>query len=890
MLKKGTAVLTAAVLCICTVLPVFAAPVQPTVTQPTASQAEEELSTEPDYIIVENDPDATEPPGEEASETASEDVSADESEAASGTEDKDVSEDASEEEPTEPPIPDALNESGMLLTLISSEAQYGYRIIIPVNCADETSYAAGVLQSVLQKMTGVLLPIYSDDTEEQPREICVGNTNRTTFSLDSVSENGYVLLTEGEKLFLCGMGTRGALRCVNVFLHRYCGCSWFAANEIRLPVVQTLQIPAHIDVRGGDFFTYAEVYSSHTNAEFLLHNALTGGAYTPMSADGSSIPVYLTACEDTLTTRFVNTQENEYAENCFALVNGVRDQRQLCLSSWDTYSAVLQEMLTLLHYDWAPNAKKQVICLSVPDNGIVCTCADCSQLTALNQSASGVLITFLNRLSAGIAAAGYSNISLETTIRGVYLQPPVAVTPAANLIFRVYSDTRCLGHALTDSACIHNRVFTDILRRWFAFDATVYVDMPTENKAHTIGIFPAFSAMQQDMQTLYYLGADGVCAADDPLSADCGAELRALRTYLIACLLADPYCNIQEEQRLFLQSWYGAGGEAVEEIVNILTEHAGDADGHLFVRSTMQDSLTLTDAQITHISELWQRAKEASADGRELLHTEQSEIAWRFYLAGSARGVFAQDGAVQAKRILIDDLKTAGVSRYSTDNETLNVGILSVSLQPQEWNTPLPDLLTPVFQTVEKCLFAVLLAAMFMLFLAAVVRRRPFYLLPVWGCTAALLILPWHLESIVGEDVFSSVLTLVVLLLQAGLFGAFSEFAKGRVGRRIDFVLLAKLKIKEVKNKDTSDSEFAAVLRTQTTAKGGAAEKKIVRKAVAAGLIAAAVTGLVYGAVLSAVWWTQFTAAQLVYIALLIPSVLYAAGSVLLLVRFLKYR
>ncbi|MBE6812356.1 MAG: DUF4838 domain-containing protein [Ruminococcaceae bacterium] len=868
--------------------------------EPATDENGEIIPTLPQYIIVENttaDPDATtEVPTEEPTVVEYETVTDEYGEMVTDENGEAVTEIATEapitdengeiitteaitEEATEPPVPDALSENGLLLTIAARDADYGYRIVIPKNCPNETGYAAGLLQTTIQKMTGVLLPIVSDQTKPQAREICIGNTNRTKKDPVGVSENGFFLHTQDERLFLYALGEQGAIYAVTAFLKEACGCNWFASGQTEIPSVQALSVNAKLSLQRGVCFSYTETYSAFTDADFLQMNSLTGGAYMFVSDDGSPARTYLTDCEETLGTRFVSAEDYfETHPEYFSLYNNERNAAQLCLSSWDVYAVCLQEIENILRAEWVPAQKKQVICLSLPQNDVVCQCSQCTALTQQNGSYAGVLIQFLNRISAGLYASGYSNLQLETFISGTVFTVPTVIRPAGNVIVRVSAQNRCVGHALNHTACEYNRYFLDMLRLWIQIAPTVYVDLPTENTAHTIGIFADMKHLQTDVQTLYYLGVQGLCAADSPFSADCGPAFRALRIYLLTRLFADPYCNLTQERRAFLRSWYGDGYVQFEQILDLLCDNAGNSQGHLFTYSDITDSLSLTAADVQKIDRLWDEAIAVCSDGRQLLHTEQSRLAWRFWQACCSVGAFGEDAETDVTQQLIADLQQAGINRYSVENETLHLSFLSKTLRPQEWNTPALTLMAPWLNAVRKVLMAVCIIGLLVLSVAALLRKRILFLLPLWAFVVVCALLPWHTESIANESVGMGILTSLFPLLYIGMLSSMSLLAKYDRGKTTDLLGLFTKKEDKKQEKEPVAPMISAVRK-----------KENVRISLT-GVLAFAVAAVPYFVLVSLPSYTSATGEQLVPVCLLLLSVYAVVSVVILTVLFLRKR
>ena len=91
------------------------------------------------------------------------------------------------------------------------------------NASPSELTAASELQAYLNKMGGFELPIVTDSTPAVENEIVVGKTNRETdgeFDRTELGYDGFVIKTEGQKIYLVGGETRGTLYSVYTFLEK----------------------------------------------------------------------------------------------------------------------------------------------------------------------------------------------------------------------------------------------------------------------------------------------------------------------------------------------------------------------------------------------------------------------------------------------------------------------------------------------------------------------------------------------------------------------------------------------------------------------------------------------------------------------------------------------
>ena len=80
-----------------------------------------------------------------------------------------------------------------------------YTIVCGKNAAEAEIFAAQELAEYFQKITGKALPIQTDADAESETEIVIGETNRKdTPATEDLGEDGFIIRTVGEKLFLTG--------------------------------------------------------------------------------------------------------------------------------------------------------------------------------------------------------------------------------------------------------------------------------------------------------------------------------------------------------------------------------------------------------------------------------------------------------------------------------------------------------------------------------------------------------------------------------------------------------------------------------------------------------------------------------------------------------------
>ena len=133
------------------------------------------------------------------------------------------------------------------LTIIDRK-QSDYRIIIPAGPQPDEAKAAGELQKYMEKVSGVLLPVFSDEREPAGHEIVIGNSRRLErFKIKAgfkeAESDGFVILTKEERLFITGGSAQGTLNGVYTFLEDYLGCRFYSPGVIFIPDLDRVVIP-----------------------------------------------------------------------------------------------------------------------------------------------------------------------------------------------------------------------------------------------------------------------------------------------------------------------------------------------------------------------------------------------------------------------------------------------------------------------------------------------------------------------------------------------------------------------------------------------------------------------------------------------------------------------
>jgi len=479
-----------------------------------------------------------------------------------------------EEEETEAPI--IIKED--TLVLVQNNIS-GYKIIYPKDASEAVMTAVSELQGYIKKISGVMIPAESDESESGELEIAVGYTNRSAdgqFDIEKLGADGFVIETVGKKLFIAGSGQRGALYGVYGFLEKYLGCGFYTSEYEKIPSRDTVavqqierdeQIPA-FEYREIDFVT-----SRKNNFQAKLR---ANGVYAPSSAKTGGRIEYVGGFVHTLE-HFVS--QNDYFEShpeYFAMKeDGTRQKgwgAQLCLSNPDVLAIVKEKVRALLRD--RPDAN--IISVSQSDSGtnvMPCMCPECRRVHEEEGSYSGTLIRFVNAV-ANEFAFEYPNVKFDT-LAYRYSRKVCKTPPADNVIVRLCTIECCFSHPLGECKDVYavsgsdNSIAEDIAD-WGRICKNVYVWDYVTNYKQSVIFFPNFNSMRQNVRFFAEHGVNGVYEEANYFSETC--DFPELRSYILSKLLWDPYMSEEDYRGYiddFLKNVYGKGWRKIREYIDL---------------------------------------------------------------------------------------------------------------------------------------------------------------------------------------------------------------------------------------------------------------------------------------------------------------------------------
>ncbi len=570
----------------------------------------------------------------------------------------------------------------------AAETPANIRIVISDKADDYAKAAAEYLKSTVMDSTGVEYDIVTDTTAPEGYEIAVGNTKRLTADVSALNDGAYRIKSFTGGVAVIGAGTRGNIYGVCRLLKDYGGYRCYVSGESLTNDGSDLIIPKYVEIRYDPFFEYTETdwrLGSTKNEDYCISNGLNGGAFSRISQKYGGTVNYISGFCHTLTSQFCS--KDKYFEahpKYFALRDGERMPTQLCLTNEDVCKIVIDEILELLKNRHDPKAALQIVSITQSDNQKYCQCDNCKKLDEENGSQAGTMLTFANKVAAAVAEAEngkYANVAIDTFAYQYTRKPPKSVRPLENVIVRLCDGECCFADTLDDATCERNINFMSDLKGWGEICNRLYIWDYATNFRNTTCIFPNFGVLQRNMQILYEHNAKGVYVEGMYFLPAVDTEFADLRSYLLANLLADPYCDYDAKMREFCNYFYSAGGEQVYEFIQMAIKGAENI--HLGISQRMEKTMSLNYKEVKKCNQLWDDAKRSTVnDERAYKNVIRSEISWRMWKSATGKGEFLGLGLFPERMRLYLDIRALGVERFSEDSTKGNALPLGYILGP----------------------------------------------------------------------------------------------------------------------------------------------------------------------------------------------------------------
>lgn len=410
---------------------------------------------------------------------------------------------------------------------------------------DATRNAAELLRRFVSEVSGASIPIsYNHNISPKKGDVLIGETC-------NAGEDGFRLLTRDGILHIMNGGDKGAIYGVARLLEDYIGVHYLASNYYQIDEHRKTVTLPEFDRVVTPAFRYRQTQSYSLEDPVFK---MWFGWEVPQEIFIGNLWVH--TFNKILPSRRFGNEHPEY----YALLNGERmpgDHSQWCLSNPDVFEACCRQLDSI----FAANPELDMISVSQNDgNDTYCHCDKCMKIYDEEGSISGAYIRFVNKL-----AERYSDKQFSTLAYLFTYQPPKKVKPLPNVNIML-CDIDCKREAtLTDNES--GQSFVEAMKGWAEISDNIFVWDYGINFDNQVSPFPNFHIMQPNIQLFKENNTTMHFSQNNAIR---GTDFAEMRTYMLANLMWNPYCNLDSVKSVFLKRFYGAAAPYIKEYQDLM--------------------------------------------------------------------------------------------------------------------------------------------------------------------------------------------------------------------------------------------------------------------------------------------------------------------------------
>jgi len=461
-----------------------------------------------------------------------------------------------------------------------------YIIIRGENASPSEITAANNLQNYLKQISGVDFPVLTDISEERSKEIIVGKTNREAigeFDRSELGDDGFIIKTTGEKLWLVGGEQRGTLYSIYEFLEKYLGCRFFTKTLEVVPKKEMISISAIECDKQIPVFKFRDSYwFDYLEENISVKRKLNSFSHNISKENGGMIEYAGSMCHTMFALVPPEIYFDEHPEYYGLGKSGKREKFQLCLTNPD----VLEIAKKAVRKNIEDHPEAHMVSVTQLDNSETCLCPECMKVYREEGGAySGTMIRFVNAIADDIKD-DYPNIKIDTFAYQYTRSKPAKVKPRENVIIRFCTAGACHSHVLDENYTSfahvsnidgsHNHLAEDITA-WASISNSLYVWFYVTNFRNYLAIYPNFKSLRQNMK--FFADNNVIGVFTQGAYQDKSTEFAELRAYILSKLLWNPYMSDEEYHALmdeFMEYYYGPGGKYISQYIALCDKESED--------------------------------------------------------------------------------------------------------------------------------------------------------------------------------------------------------------------------------------------------------------------------------------------------------------------------
>jgi hypothetical protein len=448
--------------------------------------------------------------------------------------------------------------------LLVENSQTRSVIVLAANAAAEEKQAAQELQQYLQKISGAKTEIAAEPRAEQI-PIRLGQAAATPELVASIKAKGtdpdsFILKVDVDGIRVIGLSPEGTLFGVYELLEQL-GVRWFMPGAIGtvIPSAPTVPVRPQETVQVPSFNGRWENVG-RAFPEWGEHMRMGGPHFPPAHGmKGFSRDAF--------------AQHPEY----FALVNGKRTPRQLCVSNPDVLRLVTDHVRSYFRQ----HPDEPWIGMGPNDGGGFCECDNCRALDGNDHdplmntvSMTDRYIWFFNKVLDGIKDE-FPNKKIAFYCYADYIRPPVRYTPNPHIVPAFAPISLCRVHGMNNPICPERATYKPLIEAWGKILPELYERDYWFNLSDPGFPFSEVHKMRDEVPTVHALGIKGW--REETLN-HWGNETPSL--YIGAKLMWNHQVDVDALLSDFYQKFFGPAEQPMAEYCTMMDAALRDADFH----------------------------------------------------------------------------------------------------------------------------------------------------------------------------------------------------------------------------------------------------------------------------------------------------------------------
>jgi len=471
-----------------------------------------------------------------------------------------------------------------------------YVIVVPANPTEYENKSGNEMQSYLEKISGVKIPIIIDSEPIHDKEIILGDNDHlkqlgVKTRRDKLADGGFHILTEGPHLLIYGAGLKGTLYGIYTFLETSLGCRLYTPEVEYIPKKYAVVFGQIDDLQNPAFERRYLYFPAMTNQKFCDWHKIHSG-----SDRHNEWGAFVHTFKDLVSAAEYFGDHPEY----FSEINGKRiNDGQLCLSNPDIPDLLNEHLKKSV----GEKPEKRYWSVSQNDNYFACQCRECTSLSDNYKAESGLILDVVNQV-----ARNYPDKIISTLAYQYSRSAPKKIKPEHNVNIML-CNIEC-NRSIPIAKDPTSESFVDDLKDWTKLTDDILIWDYVVQFRNYISPFPNLRVLQPNIR---FFRDKGISMMFQQGSGKEQSEFHELRTYLIAKLLWDPDIDFEYVLDDFLTGYYGPAGINLREYIDVMHDELEMYGSDLSIYGYPYDGFQsyLSPSLLEYYSEIFDKAEKA---------------------------------------------------------------------------------------------------------------------------------------------------------------------------------------------------------------------------------------------------------------------------------------